>query len=153
MPGRKYVRVEKFGDWIRVRDTLRWYEQDALNDIQEIIEDEMDKAKEELVSKIESQSLGLAGLSEKWERYKNTHGLDPRVLIATGDYIDSFTVERKGKRTWQLYPKGNEQLAEWLEYGTSTMPPRPHWVFVKEELPIQIREQVQNLFRTKGGAR
>lgn len=150
---RKYVRLEKVGDWLRCRDTLRWYDADAIPEIQDVIHREMSLARDDLKQLIEGQGMGLAPLSASWADYKGKHGLDPRILIATGEYLDSFSVTRIGGRTWQLSPKGQEQLAEWLEYGTADMPARPHWIYVSQQLPDKIRQSAQTLFRTKGGAR
>lgn len=150
--GRSYVRIEKIGDWVRCRDTLKWYERKAMGDIQNAINGEMEDAKDQLKSHIESGSGHLTPLSANWSEYKARHGLDPRVLIATGEYLDSFTVSRVGERTWMLSPVGHEELAGWLEYGTGDMPARPHWVFVNDKLPDRIRRNVKGLFRTKGGA-
>lgn len=149
-----FVRVETWGDWIRARDTFRrWASGEVINRAQDAIYDEMVKAKDELVQHIRSGDLPLAPLTEKYEEYKERHGLDPRILIATSQYINSFDVRRVGTRTWELRPYGshgdisNEELGQLLEYGSSTMPPRPHWVYVKEKLPSAIRRRLQDEFR------
>lgn len=96
---------------------------------------------------IESQSMGHADLSSKWSDYKSSHGLDPRTLIATGEYLESFKVTRIGTRTWKLHPEGQEELAEWLEYGTRTMPARPHWYYVNDSIESLIRDALIKEFK------
>lgn len=150
---RSYIRVETFGDWIKVRDTLRWYERRAMHEVQDLIYKEMEDSKDVLKMMIEDQSIPMEKLSAKWEKYKVTHNFDPRILIMTGDYLDSFRVVRKGKRTWTLIPEGHEELAAWLEHGTADMPARPHWIYVRQEMEGSIRSSVQDLFRKKGKAK
>jgi hypothetical protein len=77
-------------------------------------------------------------LSPSYLEWKKRKGLDTRILIATGQYLDSFKVYRSGKY-WVAgvekdrlhYFEGKVvkigDLAKWLEFGTRKMPPRPHW--------------------------
>lgn len=145
---RRYIQVTQEGDWLRVRDTFRGFGSGRLIEkAQDIIKKELDEAKELLIMEIEQQTMGHAELSDSWAKYKGSHGLDPRTLIATGEYLESFTVSRIGNRTWKLHPKGQEELAEWLEYGTNTMPARPHWYYVNDSIEALIRNALIREFK------
>jgi hypothetical protein len=147
---REFIRVEKTGDWMKFRDTLRKMETELIPTVQDAIYDELNEAKEQLKFMIENQSLPLEPLSTKYQQYKSQHGLDPRILISTGEYIDSFTVTRVGNRTWILHPQGvsakgvpMEQLGTMLEHGTADMPARPHWLFINETLRQDVVKRIQ----------
>jgi hypothetical protein len=86
-------------------------------------------------------------LSPNYARHKALHGLDPRMLIATGAYVHSIVPRRNGPNSYTVAPseepltdsKGRPtgytltDLGAWLEFGTlnpdgtQKMPPRPHW--------------------------
>ena len=75
-------------------------------------------------------------LSERYRRYKLRKGLDTRILLAYHYYVNSITAYRSGNdwvvgiKPFQKHPKtlmSMEKLARFLEFGTSRMPPRPHW--------------------------
>lgn len=147
--GRSFVRFDQEGDWLRARDTFnRMASGEVIERAQEIIKDELDRAKDELISAILSGSLGLAPASMAWQQYEATHGLDPRTLISTGEYLDSFTVSRIGMRTWKLHPEGQEDLAQALEYGTKGTVARPHWMFINDKLPARLRSALQAEFKS-----
>ena len=103
------------------------------------------------------QKYNWRPLSEEYLEWKKEQGLDDRILIATGDYVDSIQV-RKTKRGTGVQiqvgvPAGIHEpsglpyrtLARIMEFGSSTrgVPARPHWrpakAWIQRQLP-KIRE-------------
>lgn len=90
---------------------------------------------------IEEQRYKWYPLSYKYLDWKKTIGLDQRIFIATGEYIDSISVNKynNAKKPATGYTVGLphkkhtmsklylDDLAKVLEFGTYTMPARPHW--------------------------
>lgn len=86
---------------------------------------------------ISRQVFAWVPLSPKYKERKKYLGLDPRILIATGTYINSIQAMQNEDGTWTvgvpptpLSPTTKytlQDLASWLEWGTKNMPPRPHW--------------------------
>jgi len=83
------------------------------------------------------QLIAWVPLNREYARYKREMGLDPRILIATGRYINAIQPIEQKDGSWvvsvpaePLQPGSRytlKDLARWLEYGTKTMPARPHW--------------------------
>lgn len=87
------------------------------------------------------------GLSPSYLRWKQEQGLDTRMLIAYGYYINAIEAwetprgVKVGIRNWRMHPAPEGEavrvnmrdLGRWLEYGTYNkdgsirMPPRPHF--------------------------
>lgn len=91
---------------------------------------------EELTERIERQQFHHVPLSPEYLRAKIEAGHDPRILIATQEYLNSIQVEplpeSDGFRVGvgdQVHESGvpMRQLARGHEFGTSRMPARPHW--------------------------
>lgn len=84
---------------------------------------------------IQTQFFTLKPLTKRYLKWKIRHGYDRRILIRTGNYLDSIIVRdiKRGSavtidpkaRTFNGQPMW--KLAHWLEYGTKRMDPRPHW--------------------------
>lgn len=73
-------------------------------------------------------------LSPAYVDYKKKAGLDPRILIATGQYVESIRARYIDKQ-WVIQPDAqNMKIGLWLEYGTKKMPRRPHFRPVIEQL-------------------
>ena len=93
------------------------------------------------------QLISWVPLSTGYARRKRNMGLDPRILIATGRYVNSIQPTQQKDGSWlvsvpeePLRPGSKytlKDLARWLEYGTQHMPARPHW------------RPAQNIWRTK----
>ena len=73
---------------------------------------------------IRSQSFPMAPLSPAWAARKARMGYDSRTLIATGNYLQSFAVRKGG--VGQFFVESDAKLYTLHEYGTRTMPARPH---------------------------
>lgn len=89
-----------------------------------------------IIQNIEGQAYNHTPLKPKYKEWKIKKGLDPRILIATGSYINAIEVFKGGKNTWCVgIKKGKKnkegielrQIGKWLEYGTKHIPARPHW--------------------------
>lgn len=117
------VSIKLGHDAIRTMATVARMVANADVAVQKCVRRVADALAKEVKEGIERQSFPLAPDSPRWARYKAEHGLDNRVLIATHEYIDSIHVVEAGKSV-SIEANG---LANWLEYGTSKMPPRPHW--------------------------
>ena len=105
---------------------------------------------------IEEQRYQWYPLSYKYLDWKKTTGLDQRTFIATGEYVDSIKVFKfynKAKDSigyvvglpHKKHTMSNlylDDLAKVLEYGTKTMPARPHW-----------RPAIALFIKAKGGAK
>jgi len=102
---------------------------------------------DDLKSIISRQLIAWVPLSSKYKTRKRVLGLDPRILIATGRYVNSIQPIQQDDGSWvvsvpeePLRPGSKytlRDLARWLEYGTQHMPARPHW------------RPAQNVWRTK----
>ncbi len=92
---------------------------------------------DDLRALIERQLIAWVPLTKEYKNYKRRMGLDPRILIATGRYIHAIQPIQQLDGSWvvgvpdePLRPGSRytlKDLARWLEYGTRTMPARPHW--------------------------
>jgi hypothetical protein len=102
---------------------------------------------DDLKSLISRQLIAWVPLSANYKTRKRILGLDPRILIATGRYVNSIQPIQQGDGSWvisvpeePLRPGSKHtlrDLARWLEYGTENMPARPHW------------RPAKNIWRTK----
>lgn len=90
----------------------------------------------ELKQRIESDSLHLVRNSEKYAKYKAKQGQGAVPLVATGEYVNSIqVVDNDMGASVGIAPNPLRKdpsrtmidLATILEYGTDTIPPRPHW--------------------------
>lgn len=115
----------------------------------------------EMKDMIENQTYEWKPLSEVWTAKKDFHKLDPRILIASGDYLNSIQSEKKPLRGSVV---GNWLLGRWLEYGTDgvpnlgaptqkgegRMPARPHrgpaLSRAKMYIPGNTKELIRNAF-------
>ncbi len=112
--------------------------------------------------RIREQRIPLAGLSRSWRKFKARHGLDPRILIATGAYVASIQPRQLSKDRWMVAPAAGVTMANrnramstlglWLEFGTSGMPARPHFrpeIQVAEALLLKEGRAKIKKIRTK----
>lgn len=91
----------------------------------------------DLTRLVEQQAFAWVPLSDGYARKKQMLGLDPRILIATGRYVKSFQPIQDASGQWVVGIPATplhagsrhtlRDLARWLEFGTRTMPARPHW--------------------------
>jgi hypothetical protein len=112
---------------------------------------------DEIKFKIASQLFNHAPLSRAYYEGKLKAGQDPRILIQSSEYIDSFMYEELTHETEGItfrvgvpntLHSGSglpmKLLQKFLEFGTSRMPARPHWrpqiVLYKDRAPEMGRE-------------
>lgn len=129
--------------------------------IRELAEDLAEEAKDIILE----QRYNWESLSSGYLAYKLRVGLDPRILIATGEYVDEGIghYEKDGIIFVGPMPGIHEpsgvpyvKLARWFEYGTETMPARPLWgplyrVALKrnKKLRKKIRADTKKAFNEK----
>lgn len=104
-----------------------------------------EEAKQELVSAIENQEMAHTPLSESWSKYKEKHGLDSRILIATGQMVGAINVKHLGAGSYGVVveDKELEQQFIWNEYGTFNIPARHTWTIIAERVWDRLPERVQ----------
>lgn len=121
---------------------------------------------ETLKQHIEDQLLTWQPLNEAYKQKKIREKLDPRILIATGEYVSSIFIEETLKQgiliiSIMLPNKKHAKtginlrfLSRVLEYGSISrnIPERPHWrpvaeMFIEEKQDFQktINEIVSNV--------
>lgn len=74
-------------------------------------------------------------LTPGYLEFKRAHGLSPNIWEATGQLKNSLKVSKLGRYNYsvgfdkRLVHKGSKaklyKIAQWMEYGTLRMPPRP----------------------------
>jgi len=90
---------------------------------------------DDLVGKIERQEFHHIPLKPGYREAKIKAGLDPRILIATGDYISGIQVEDTlrgtavGLSNTAMHNSGLtfSRIGKVHEYGVNHIPARPHW--------------------------
>lgn len=105
---------------------------------------------------IMSQSIQLVPLQEEYKRRKIAAGHDPRILISTGEFLnsivvkdvqssgDSFSItvgveDGSGSNGISL-----EELAYYIEYGTSKQPGRFPFTLSWEEMRSRVSNELIN---------
>jgi hypothetical protein len=120
---------------------------------------------------IEHQIFHHAPLTAAYADWKRKQNLDPRILIATGDYLDAIEAipldggagvgMRAGRHRNEDGSAGPEfdDLADWLENGTKGrrlsalrvnnelggIPPRPHWQPMIERWTAKVAQLGQSM--------
>ncbi len=97
-------------------------------------------------------------LNPDYKMWKIRKGLDRRIFIAYGYYLDSIKVYQSG-HDWvvgvdpfRIHMKTGirmKKLARYLEYGTSKMPARPHWRPAYEYVRKHIDRYVKKYLKEK----
>lgn len=102
-----------------------------------------------LRTNIKDQVLGHKQLSNSWTTYKAKHGLDPRILIATGKYLRSIRSYRTGDGA---KVQSSSEYGILHEFGSGKLPARPHWIptllmmQVEKKLVTKIEKQLLDVF-------
>lgn len=105
-----------------------------------------EETRDEIVNAIENQEMAHTPLSESWSAYKEKHGLDSRILIATGQMVGAIQVEHLGAGSYGVVVPDTEleQQFIWNEYGTPHIPARHTWSVIAErvwdKLPLKVQQ-------------
>jgi hypothetical protein len=165
-PGKGGKRTFGFPEAIMgIIDRLR----EAKERVDEVREILLEEEAAYLKSAIQNQELDLAPLTPDYLAWKVLKGLDPRVLMATREYVDKIGVyeDKSGSRYVGIpdenHTPAKEQgvaiplrdLAKWLEFGTIRMVARPHYGPVHRRMMIKLPLRLaQAGFKvTQGGQR
>ena len=153
------VTGEVFGDWDKLEQTLKALQQNN-RAYQNVIRQVADKITEAIWDLIESQSIELEPLVKEYEFRKIKEGYDERILIRTGDFINSIdvtdiTIQGNDIRVFIGVRDGvtktgisMQQLAEFLEYGTEDMPAREPFRKSWEEIRKDVKEEVSDRLKS-----
>lgn len=163
MPKRSKVRVNKFGTTNIKSFFKEVVEPTVLKVNRRILKEVAEDAAWEVRQRLTRQTYNHIPLDRKYLRWKDRWGLDTRILIRTGAYVEGIkAVEVQFPRgvgyrvgfdpdahTALLDSKGRivsedggpllTDLARWLEYGTLTMSARPHFRPVYRDLISSIK--------------
>jgi len=136
IPDLRYILTDFARHAVRASDTaLKDVAQDEVEDFRKRIDDQM------------VESFIKEPLSEKYAQWKARNHLDPRVMVRTGHYkkkIQVHAVEKKARvRAYRIGFLPSDRAIHWKtrrpiaftlhklalvqEYGTTTLPKRPHW--------------------------
>jgi len=132
-------------DQVRANRYLKQKQQGFVLVMKQYVEQVAQQYFDEIKDTIQKQKGKWVPLTPEYQAFKARYGLDPRILIATGGYEQSIVVEQVNSYSWKVYPKGNEKLAEWLEFGTSSMPSRPHWRLAQQVIEAKLQIILQNI--------
>lgn len=125
-------------------------------EVQEALRDVAKKFLESLKQSVYFQSLDLVPLSPRYAKQKESKGLDPRILINTGEYIETIEIveNQVSKGVLEIVIQAPDHdhsetkinlrlLSRLLEYGSKNekMPARPHWRPVMKEF-IALRGEL-----------
>jgi HK97 gp10 family phage protein len=153
-----------FGDWNKFRHVLEKLADNA-DQYQGIVQSMADKIVEKLWDIIEQQAIELEPLKEEYRQRKIAKGYDERILIKTGDFLNSLAVldiQSDGdSMTVFIGVEDGEtktgismrELAEYLEYGTENMigrhPMQRSWEQMKSEVESEVASKLKSAI---GGA-
>jgi len=149
------VNARLFGDWAGASRRLKQLPDHVITELNMIVKEQAYLLLEKIKSAVESQTLRLDPLSDAYLSRKISEGLDERVLIATGEYIDNLRVLEKGKgRDYKVFVgaiRGDKhessgldmaKLAKYLDDGTPRIPARPHISVVWKNNRDNIRRTI-----------
>lgn len=151
-----------YGDWKKLKKALNNLGK-FTDDIQEVGKKAGEYVELKIKDNIENQSLNLAPLAQEYWRRKIAEGYDPRILIRTGEYLDSIKIV-------DIQETGNgisifvgvedgitetgismSELATYIEYGTRKQPARlpitQSWEKMRSEVRRMIIEEIQVAFK------
>ena len=130
-----------------------------LRAVAEVVRDDLKKR----IENQEFRSFREKPLTEKYRVYKAYHGLDDRVMIATGTYVDSIDVIQVNPDTFKIGFEPDmyavradgevnqdlplEVLARIQEFGsiTANIPARPHWRPTFRRISDRSKRIAQNI--------
>ena len=142
------------GDWGKVNVALK-----NVKDLKYSLEEDFEGIGEDIAERIrefiENQELDFAPLTQEYLAKKIKQGYDPRVLIRTGEYVESIKVtevdsDRDSIHIFISVEDGAtetnlsmKELAEFIEYGTKKQPARLPFTQSWERMKGQIKREVE----------
>ena len=147
-----------YGDWDKAEKFLNKLNDNYIDNIREVLERSIAKEIEvKLKENVKQQLIQLEPLSPSYLERKEKSGLDSRVLIAKGEYIENLQVveleETKDKLVLYIGSTNERhysgltfaELSVIIEYGTPTQPPRPHVRLTWEKIQREVEKEVKKL--------
>lgn len=153
------VTGEIFGDWDKFERILKNL-RDNRPSYQHVIRYMGEQITETIWDLIESQSIDLEPLVKEYEFRKIKEGYDERILIRSGDFINSIQVTDIRVSGYNIEVViGVEdgitrtgitmkELAQYLEYGTEDMPGREPFKKSWEKMQDDVKEEVSNRLKS-----
>lgn len=141
------MRVRKTGPWSNYPAKLRRASVDVQQEVLDVTRGFVQEVREYLVDGVASDRFRLAPITEA-TRDRRLGNQDAPPLIDTHDYMDAIQVQgipggfRLGL---EKDPTGRDldKISKRLEFGSSSMPPRPHWrptqVWATQNMPRLAR--------------
>lgn len=149
-----------YGDWEELKRRVRGLS-DNNSSYKDAVRNVGDGIAEKIRSYIESQALDFAPLQEEYLAAKVSQGGDPRILIRSGAYAESIKTVRDEERAMDLFMfisiEGGttetgismQELAEYIEYGTSRQPARlpitQSWEQMKNDVQREIGSVIKGI--------
>jgi len=132
------IRIRLTGDWSKLTKNL--------NVLQTKLDIEVDKCIKrvaEFLERLIKDGIGQGKFpythSEAWAVFKDEHGLDPRVLIATGQYIASIETKKIGMLQYSVGSAGGVHTSQ--NFGGTK-------VIGMQELAAILEDMIPHFFPT-----
>jgi hypothetical protein len=152
------LTARKVGDWRKAERKMREMK-DVYPEAAAVIAAQAQASSMRIKRNIRAQKYNWPPLAESTVNRKRREGLDPRMLIATGQYLDAI----------QVIPMGTDMVAIGIpaeakndegkslamiglahEYGLGlNLPPRPHWRREYRVFAGQVTIAMSAMLRTK----
>lgn len=147
------VSGELYGEWDRL-DRILHNLRDNRSEYHLVVRTVSEKISESIKALIESQSISLEPLVAEYREQKKKDGYGDKILVRTGDFVRSIQVTDITVNGYDISVKvgirggrtrtniSMEELAGFLEYGTSKMkgrePIRKSWDKIKEDVKAEV---------------
>ena len=140
------------GDWVEISEMFAKFPSALRLEAMDLMTIMADAVLARLTAAIKDQIYTWTPLTAAYAKEKEEKKLDPRILIATGGYIEAFKVTSTKTAVFAGVPNdplpSNPNvtfglLGNWLEYGTDRMPARPHYAPAFFELPNYARIEIE----------
>lgn len=113
----------------------------------------------QLRAKILAQSFHHQSLNPAYLAWKTRMGLDTRILIASGAYVNSIQPRKVGDTSYNISPGSQvtesgatlHDIGFWHEFGTENMPARPHWQPIWREFSRNQSQLIAELKKELAG--
>jgi hypothetical protein len=147
-------RPDQPGIWNRTLYALDQSSRAVMGRMNNLVAKEVDLAVDELVKAIHGRggqiNLQLRAIDDSWLDRKAREGWETGTLRRLDLYVDSISSSHKGRRHSMgvasgMYPGTHityQELASFLENGTRSFDPIPHWSIALDYLKRRLRERV-----------